>query len=302
MFDFLSAKFCPGRRYIFNGYDASSSVQAKEHYKQAAQEKKRVYYVLSDPHGYYSQVKEALDKAGFFAETRPHKVIVCGDALDRGKEAKELIEFMLQLADQYKLIYVLGNHEQLFVECLHQIASGGVYKIAGGMSHHYTNGTWDTMLQISGMDEMSAYKNPNELVRRILSSDFYRILLRICVDYYETPNYIFTHGWIPCCVQQTETSVKHTYDPNWRGADEQQWYNARWFNGMDMACKYHITEPGKTIVCGHWHTSYGHAHIDHSCSEWGKDADFSPFKADGILAIDACTAASGQVNCIVIED
>ena len=43
-------------------------------------------------------------------------------------------------------------------------------------------------------------------------------------------------------------------------------------------------------------------HIHASGSEWGKDADFSPFEAEGIIAIDACAASSGRVNCIVIED
>ena len=32
------------------------------------------------------------------------------------------------------------------------------------------------------------------------------------------------------------------------------------------------------------------------------DEDFSPFYSEGIIAIDACTAVSGRVNCIVIED
>ncbi|MBO4554651.1 MAG: hypothetical protein J5713_02605 [Clostridia bacterium] len=55
-------------------------------------------------------------------------------------------------------------------------------------------------------------------------------------------------------------------------------------------------------MCGHYHASYGHANIEHKGSEFGEDADFEPFEADGILAIDACTALSHKVNCIVIED
>ena len=209
---------------------------------------------------------------------------------------------MLQLMKEDRLIYVLGNHEELFVQCLQQIAAGDAFDIASGRSHHYSNGTWDTMLQISGMDEISAYSHPNELVRRIKNSAFYRKLLTCCVDYYETPNYIFTHGWIPCLREGRRPYVKYTYNPNWREAGVLDWYDARWYNGMELACKYRILEPNKTIVCGHWHTSYGHAHIHTSCSEWGKDADFSPFEDEGILAIDACAASSGRVNCIVIED
>ena len=36
--------------------------------------------------------------------------------------------------------------------------------------------------------------------------------------------------------------------------------------------------------------------------EFGENADHSPYYANGIIAIDACTAHSGQVNCLVIDD
>ena len=63
-----------------------------------------------------------------------------------------------------------------------------------------------------------------------------------------------------------------------------------------------VEEKEKTIVCGHWHSSWGHCRLEGKCSEFGKDSDFSPFYAEGIIAIDGCTAYSGRVNCIVLED
>ena len=260
------------------------------------------YYVVSDIHSYFSLLKEALQIAGFFDETEPCMLVVCGDLLDRGSEAEPLIAFMLQLMKEGRLIYIRGNHEDLFVQCLHEIARGGVYEIAGGMSHHYYNKTWDSLLQISKMCEDEAYGDPNELVRRVIRSPFCRELLPMCVDYYETPNYIFIHGWIPCLTEGSGIYARYEYDPDWRNADISEWRSARWLNGMEFACKYHIREPNKTIVCGHWNTSYGHAYIDHTCSEWGRNADFSVFSADGILAIDASTANSHTVNCVVIDD
>lgn len=47
------------------------------------------YYVVSDIHGYYTQMKSALEKAGFFSDTTPHKLIMLGDLFDRGHEAKQ---------------------------------------------------------------------------------------------------------------------------------------------------------------------------------------------------------------------
>jgi len=260
------------------------------------------YYVVADVHGYYTELKKALDEVGFFADTEPCKLIVCGDMLDRGNEASKLIELMLRLKKEGRLVYILGNHEDLLVQCLQEIARGGVHEIASGMSAHYFNKTWDSLLQIGEMSENEAYKSPDELVRRVMQSPFYKELLPIGVDYYETPNYVFTHGWIPCFAEGYRPLVDCKYNPDWRNADAGNWRCARWFNGMDLACKFKIIEPGKTIVCGHWHTSYGHAYIEERCSEWGENADFSPFRAEGILAIDASTPRSGKVNCVVIED
>lgn len=71
---------------------------------------------------------------------------------------------------------------------------------------------------------------------------------------------------------------------------------------MELAEEWNIKEPGKTIVCGHWHASFGHSVYAKRCSEFMSDAIFNPYVSEGIIAIDACTAHSGFVNCIVIED
>ena len=260
------------------------------------------FYVVSDVHGYYNQMKKALKDAGYFDEKKPCKLIVCGDLLDRGKEAKQMVEFMLRQLEDNRLIYIRGNHEELFVRCLQEIAGGGVHEIASGMSYHYTNGTWGSLLQLSNMSDVEAHSNSDELVRRVMKSSFYKRLLAECVDYYETENYIFTHGWIPCHTQGYKPNTSYKFNSGWRNAGATEWSRARWYNGMELACKHHITVPNKTIVCGHWHTSYGHSVIEKRGKEFDKNADFSPFEAKGILAIDGCTAYSGIVNCVVIED
>ena len=264
--------------------------------------KKKKYYVVTDVHGYYTYLIKALTEAGFFDEEDPAMLIVCGDLLDRGFEANEVVDFMLKLSEEGRLIYVLGNHEDLLVQCLQSIAAGGIYEVTGTLSPHRSNGTWNTLLQLSDIGVAEALGNPNELVRRILSSPFYKKLLPKAVDYFETENYIFTHGWIPCIQEGYRINAKYTYDPDWRNADIELWKKARWRNGMELACRHHIVEEGKTIVCGHFNASYGHAHIENKCSEWGCDADFSPFYGDGVIGLDSSAANSGMINCIVIED
>ena len=106
---------------------------------------------------------------------------------------------------------------------------------------------------------------------------------------------VFVHGWIPGFCDRRG----YHYFSDWRECGRAEWEAARWYNGMNCISS---TLEEKTIVCGHWHTSYGHCRIEEKCSEFGPDADFSPYIAPGIIAIDACTAHSGIVNCIVIED
>ena len=116
------------------------------------------------------------------------------------------------------------------------------------------------------------------------------------VDYYETAHYVFVHGWIPC-IQERDGSYSHRSD--WREATPEEWRRARWCNGMDAAQA--CTEE-KTILCGHWHCSYGHATYEHKGSEFGPDADFSPYYGPGVIALDACTAYSGKINILTLED
>ena len=177
-------------------------------------------------------MKSALEKAGFFSDTTPHKLIMLGDLFDRGHEAKQLQQFILEQMEQDKIILIRGNKE----------------------------------------------------------------IIPAMLDYFETEHYVFTHGWIPSIPNRDKS---YSYISSWREADREQWNQARWFNGMDAT---QTADENKTIVCGHWHTSYGHSKYEHKGTEFGEDADFSPYYGPGIIAIDACTAFSGKSNCLVIED
>lgn len=263
------------------------------------------YYVVSDVHGYFSLMKQALQEKGFFDDKEPHKLILCGDMLDRGKEALEMQEFMINLLHNNELIFIRGNHEDLMIDMLDRFEDYRE-RISLGFSHHNSNGTWDTALQLSCMDELSALRNTQEFINKTMESGFYKELIPASVDYFETENYIFVHGWIPCFTEDIPVwccSNRHfEFNPNWRNSGKQDWDNARWFNGMKLAELYDIVEQGKKIVCGHWHTSYGHSRFENKGSEFEEDADFSPYYGKNTIAIDACTAYSGLVNCLIIED
>ena len=244
------------------------------------------YYVTADIHGFYHVFLRALTDAGYFTDPEPHRLVILGDLFDRGREAKALQKFIRKRREE--MILIRGNHEDLFQEMV-TVDEGLPY------SHHVSNGTYDTALLLTGFDPVMAQLRYWEFAEAAQKTPYYTEIIPSTLDYYETEKYIFTHGWIPCI------HGKNGYDyiPEWRESSPGEWKNARWYNGMDAV---RTCREEKTILCGHWHTSYGHSRFEGKGSEFGPDADFSPYTAPGIIALDACTAYSRRVNVIVLED
>ena len=247
------------------------------------------YYVTADTHGFYSILIDALEQAGFFTEKEDHKLIILGDLFDRGDEAKETQDFILKLMEEDEVILVKGNHEDLFKELVTE-DKGLPY------NHHVHNGTYDTALQLTGFDPTLAHIRNYDFADAAKLTPYYLKIIPAMKDYYETAHHIFVHGWIPCIWNK---HTGYSYYADWRDVDFFEWKRARWYNGMDAAP---TCMEEKTILCGHWHTSYGHWKYEHKGSEFDDDADFSPYYGNGIIALDACTAFSNRINVITLED
>ena len=206
-------------------------------------------------------------------------------------------EFILDLLSKDQVILIRGNHEDLTMDLLHKWS-----RQSYAQRHHLHNGTVNTVCQLTGFSERDVFITPDAVGRAFLGCPFVRSIIPFAKDYYETEHYIFVHGWIPSTPVVLENGVVgHLYKPEWRKATQQQWEEARWQNGMALA-REGVIEDGKTIVCGHWNSSYGHCHYHKEGSEFDSDANFGPYYDEGIIALDACTAYSRKVNCIVIED
>lgn len=264
------------------------------------------YFITSDVHSFFDIFIKSICEKGFDIKNEKHKLIVCGDLFDRGNDSKKLMDFVSSLGDRF--IYVRGNHEDLLNDCVGEICSG---KTLG--EHHFSNGTVKTISQLCDIDEKQFYYvRRSESINQEVWDKMRPVLKWIddkSVDYCVIGDYIFVHGWIPCAFDNSTNPVKNR---NLKLAPKEWWNNefvwkeARWLNGMD-AWKQCCRIEGKTIVCGHWHCSWGHSHIhqdrkefpDKNRKDWEKS--FEPFVDDGIIAIDACTAYSGLCNVITLE-
>jgi predicted phosphodiesterase len=247
-------------------------------------------FCVSDIHSYFTPFKKALDKAGFDPTDNSHLLLILGDLFDRGFETIELLDYINSLTN---VIMIRGNHEDL----MEKMWSRGY-----AASHDSSNGTLRTFNSILYANhEARCNKDKFEIVKEVLEPIFDRM-----VDYFETKSYVFVHGWIPMKYDVTKKFAEYgeptLFDENWREGD---WASARWFNGIRKA-RNGIIVPGKTTICGHWHCSYGHMmesiKTDNWITEFGDDAIWEPYEAEGVIAIDRCTAHTGEVNVIVLED
>ncbi len=176
-------------------------------------------FIVSDIHGHFTQLKEALDQAGFDKNDPNHLLICCGDYFDRGNENVEVLQFFERLKHK---VLLRGNHEDLLQKLL---LTGKI------LPHNYINGTIQTLQNFFGkyfidpIDDTIDFSGKTRTVDRICE------FIDETVNYYETENYVFVHGWIP---ESCDTADQRSH------ASDAVWENARWIKWTD---KYTGTPP-----------------------------------------------------------
>jgi len=241
-------------------------------------------FIVADVHSFYNEMMLALNKKGFDKDNPNHVFVSLGDLLDRGTKPKECLEFVLSLK---RKILIKGNHEDLMEEAICRRFFG---------SHDFHNGTFDTVERLTEIEYDPVTDNQSIMLEDMRNNELWNEYRKQLIDYAETEKYVFVHGWVPA------------FDPDWRTGD---WKGARWLNGMHLNSTS-LNPTGKTVFCGHFHTSYGHSKLHNKGPEWDEDikiyenlfgkinvepAHFETFKDPGIRALDACTVYSGFVNC-----
>lgn len=256
------------------------------------------YYAMSDIHGFYDEMQTALKESGYYEDPDPKKIVICGDIFDRGEKNREVQDFIVGMIEKDEIILIRGNHEDLLEDLVLHLETYGDCLV---FTHHLSNGTANTLNELTGYNFRDFRIKTLDVKKAYYDSPFYKKILPAMLDYFETPKYIFVHGWIPCNASgYGGEPYYYSYMKDWRNADRSEWKYARWYNGIEAAFQG-VIEPKKTIVCGHWHASYGHARRRNTHA-FGEDADHSTFFDKGIIALDACTAISKKVNCVKLTD
>lgn len=242
-------------------------------------------FCISDVHGFYNEMRQALDEAGFDSTNKEHWLISLGDEFDRGPDSLNVMKYLMSLP---RKVLIEGNHTQLFVDlCQREYP----YR------YDKSNGTVRTVYQLGLSDDFSQACN--------IALTRAKSFLNSQLNYFETEKYIFVHSWIPL-INKDRLPAHYTrerqfeFNPNWRNATQEDWDAAMWGNPFDLA-EQGFNQTGKTIIFGHWNCSTGWAKSE-GRSEFGEDAKFDPYFGNDFIAIDACTAYSGKCNVLVLED
>ena len=236
---------------------------------------KRKLFVVSDIHGHYTILKNALDKAGFDKNNEEHLLVCCGDYFDRGHENVEVLKFFERLKHK---VLIRGNHEDLLLKLLE---SGKV------LPHNYINGTLQTLVDFFGKFSINPVDDTIDFSGKTRTVDRMCEFINETENYFETKNYVFVHGWIPENCKSQEERIK---------ASDELWEKARWKKWNE---NYNGESPviNKTLVCGHvpvfWAIS-----LDPTRTERCTDI----FYGNGVIMIDAGTYDSKHINVLVIED
>jgi len=164
---------------------------------------------IGDIHGCLTALDALLD----IVKPGPDDVVVAlGDFTDRGPDSRGVIERLIALKAQGRLVALMGNHDEMMLAALQGVESR----------------TW---MWCGGRETLASYGHQPDDVRLECVPAAHREFLMSLLPYHETATHIFAHA---------------TLDPN-LPLSEQPADALRWAK-LDGPIKH---ASGKTLVCGH---------------------------------------------------
>lgn len=239
----------------------------------------RKLFVVSDVHGHFTALSDALARAGFDRTNEDHIFVSCGDLFDRGGENVKVYDLVRSLE---RKILMRGNHEDMLREVL---------ELGRLTEDAKNNGTDITVIELFGVDAV----REDDSLSPVYKEKYAELIEFIdsMLNYYEEGKYIFTHGWLPTVF---EGGYRPAIDPHWRDADGEIWKKSHWSQWQQFYRAGALVD-GKVIVCGHRPARLGYWY-----DESRPNDDDSPFFGNGVIAIDTYTVRSGRVEVLVLDD
>lgn len=134
-------------------------------------------FAIGDIHGCISKLENIIDRIDI--DVQNDSLVFIGDYIDRGPDPKGVVDFVLELRESInQVICLLGNHEQMFLDYLHdENFNKEIFLVNGGGNTISSYGIIETSEGIK-VDVPESHMQ------------FFTSLL----PYYETDDYIFVHA------------------------------------------------------------------------------------------------------------
>ncbi|MGG0185912.1 metallophosphoesterase family protein [Bacillus rhizoplanae] len=218
--------------------------------------------VISDIHGELEKFEKLLEKVEY--NPKNDQLILLGDYVDRGPNAKEVIEKVMQLKEGGAFA-LKGNHEDMMIKAL--TTEEGKF-----WNHWVKRNGGDQTLHSYGFSESDIAVSEEEFIRPQLQSEVLEQHIEFIKEldhYIETDDYIFVHAGV-----QPMTPVSET------DAYTLMWIRDEFHNGYTGE---------KVVVFGHTETKILHGNNE-NCSVY--------FGNNRIIGIDGGAVYGGQLNCL----
>jgi serine/threonine protein phosphatase 1 len=146
------------------------------------------------------------------AITPADTVVVLGDVIDRGPGTRQVIDRLIELRNQCRLIFVLGNHEEMFLDSLTVEDVREPWMGFGGL---------ETLISYGEHAEDTGELPPEHVA-----------FLKSGLDYFETESTIFVHA---------------NLEPGKPLAEQ----TAEWLRWAKLTRRERPLPSGQRVICGH---------------------------------------------------
>jgi len=153
------------------------------------------YFFVSDIHGQFNKLTEALHDAGFQPEQ--DTLVNLGDPFDRGPQSKEVLEYLVNLPHK---ILVWGNHDLRLRDVFYAIGRDD-YSTTPEW-YDYSNGMLETLR--SFISDKVPEASINTLLYVLYQNNAFKDIKNQLVEYFHSCVYalefkdlIGCHAWLP---------------------------------------------------------------------------------------------------------
>ncbi|GKU78412.1 metallophosphoesterase family protein [Paenibacillus sp. L3-i20] len=219
--------------------------------------------MISDIHGCIDPFNDLLKKIEY--DSSRDQLILIGDYVDRGPNSREVVDRVIDLVENHRVIALRGNHDQRFVDLVRQNSSEIQHKF---MDH----GGRETIKSYCSDIMTNAAESLESLICHIRGQYSKHIsFLSQLPLHYEDEKHIYVHA-----------GINPAY-PNWK---EQPDYDFMYIKGAFYQANLQLE---KTVVFGHTRT----VELHNSPNIWF---------GQGKIGIDGGCAYGLQLNCLIYED